>query len=84
MMGGLLAVTAAYLLLNTPPSGRRIQSRAEEAAFCLTFAVGLAAIGFALSPVTAWLTPALIFLIGGLFLIAWTPQAFARRRMPQD
>lgn len=82
--GSLLAVTAAYVLLNTPPSGRRAQSRAGEAAFCFTFAVGLAAIGFAISPVTAWFSPAVIFLIGGLFLIAWSPQAFPHRRIPGD
>ena len=84
IIGSLLAVTAAYALLNDPRSGRRSHSLEEDAEFCLAFAAGLVAIGFAISPVTAWLSPAVFFLIGGLLLIAWSPQAFGRRRMPEE
>jgi hypothetical protein len=80
IVGGLQAVVAAYLLLTSRPSGEREHSIRQSITFCLTFGVGLAAIGFAISPVTPWISPAIVFALGGLALIAWSPQAFDRRR----
>lgn len=78
--GSLQSVGAAYLLLASRPSGTRDHSARQSLVFCLTFAAGVAAIGFAISPVTTWLSPAIIFALGGLALIAWSPQAFTRHR----
>jgi hypothetical protein len=81
LCGSLQAVAAAYLLLTTRPSGQRDHRVAEGVAFCMSFAFGVAAIGFAISPLTTWLSPAIDFVVGGLTLIAWSPQAFVRRRV---
>jgi hypothetical protein len=82
LFGVLVTVAAAFILLL---------ARADRAApysqltgdgalvFCLAFGVGLAALGLALSgafPVLA----RLIFGVGGLALIAWSPRALSRFR----
>jgi len=75
LCGALGAVAAAYLILTTRPSGQRDHGTAEAATFCLTSGAGLAAIGFALSPLTAWPSPALLVALCGVGLVAWSPRA---------
>jgi hypothetical protein len=79
LCGALQAVAAAYLMLTTRPSGQRDHGAAEATTFCLTAGIGLAAIGFALSPLTPALYPALFTALCGVGLIAWSPQALRRR-----
>jgi hypothetical protein len=75
LAGALGAVAAAYLILTTRPSGRRDHGAAEATIFCLASGTGVAAIGFALSPLTAWKYPALPIALCGIGLIAWSPRA---------
>jgi hypothetical protein len=77
--GSLQAVAAAHLLLVSRPSGSRDHTAKQSATFCLVFGIGVAAIGLAVSPLTPWLSPAIVFAVGGLALIAWSPQALARQ-----
>lgn len=78
--GGIQAVWAGFVLLNRQPSGRLVHSQEQATAFCLCCGIGVACLGFAISPLTPWLLPALFFAAGGLALIIWAPQALARRR----
>ena len=78
--GGLLTVAAGFLLLASRPSGRVDHGREEVAWFCASFGIGLASLGFAVSPFTHWLLPALVFAMGGVALMAWAPQALGRTR----
>jgi hypothetical protein len=80
LAGGIQAVWAGFVLLNSRPSGRLAHSQAQAAGFCLCCGGGLASLGLAISPLTRWLLPALLFAAGGLALIFWAPQALARRR----
>jgi hypothetical protein len=75
LCGALGAVAAAYLFLTTRPSGRRDHGAAEATTFCLSSGTGLAAIGFALSPLTPRPYPALFIALCGIGLIAWSPRA---------
>jgi hypothetical protein len=78
LVGGVLTAGAGLMLFGTPPSGV-LRHRPEDALwFCGTFGFGLAAIGFAISPVTDWLWPGLLFVLGGIFLMAWAVQALGR------
>jgi hypothetical protein len=76
--GGLLTVISGFLLMTCRPSGRLDHGREEVTLFCASFGAGLASIGLALSPLTHWLLPALLFAAGGVALMAWAPQAFGR------
>jgi hypothetical protein len=79
LAGGLLAASAGLVLLGTPASGLLGYGREEVVWFCGTFGIGLAAIGCAISPITSWLWPGLLFALGGVFLMAWASQALRRR-----
>lgn len=78
--GGIQAVAGGYLLLNSRPSGRLDHCFGEVSWFCGSCGAGLAFIGLALSPLTHWGFPALVFAVGGLALILWAPQAFTPAR----
>lgn len=82
LCGVLLTVASALFLLsrraelNSPDS----QLTSEGAmVFCLAFGVGLAALGLALSGAFPVLVR-LVFGLGGLALISWSPQAILRFR----
>jgi hypothetical protein len=77
--GAVQAVAAAYLMLTTRPSGQRDHGAGEAATFCLAAGIGLAAIGFALSPLTPWMYPAVLIVLCGVGLVAWSPQALRGR-----
>lgn len=77
--GSLQAIGAAYLLLTRRPSGARDHTAAEGTVFCLSFGTGLAAIGLAASPLTPWTWPGLVLVLGGVAMMAWSPQAFELR-----
>lgn len=79
--GGLLTVIAGFLLLARRPSGRLDYGRDEVIWFCATCGIGLAFFGLALSPLTHWVLPALVFAAGGLALMAWAPHALGRNRI---
>lgn len=82
LCGGPAAVAGAFLLLTDRPSGRREHGPRESAGFCLSCGVGAASIGLALSPLSGWLLPGMIFAAGGVALIAWAPQALVPRSAP--
>jgi hypothetical protein len=76
--GGIAAVAAGFLLLASRPSGRLDHRWEDVTWFCVTLGIGVASLGLAISPLTHWLLPGLIFAAGGIALIAWAPQAFGR------
>lgn len=82
IVGVVATVAAAFVLLlaRADRDAPYSQLTGDGAlAFCLAFGVGLAALGLALSG--AFPVPArLIFGIGGLALIVWSPQALSRFR----
>jgi hypothetical protein len=78
--GGVLTVFAGFLLLASRPSGRIDHVRENVIWFCASFGIGLASLGFAISPFTHWLLPALVFAGGGVALMAWATQALGRTR----
>jgi len=78
--GGIQAVAAGFVLLNSRPSGRLDHCFGEVGWFCGSCGAGLAFIGLAISPLTHWWFPALVFAAGGLALILWAPQAFSPAR----
>jgi hypothetical protein len=79
--GGLLTVVAGFLLLASRPSGRLDYGREEVTWFCGTCGIGLAFFGLAISPLTHWVLPALVFAVGGLVLMAWAPHALGRNQV---
>ncbi|HET8813740.1 MAG TPA: hypothetical protein VFM51_02150 [Solirubrobacterales bacterium] len=79
--GGLLTVIAGFLLMASRPSGRLDYGREEVTWFCATFGIGFAFLGLAISPLTHWVLPALVFAAGGLALMAWAPHALGRNRI---
>jgi len=79
--GGLLTVVSGFLLMASRPSGRLDYGREEVTWFCGTSGIGLAFLGLAISPLTHWLLPALVFAAGGLALMAWAPHALGRHRV---
>jgi hypothetical protein len=78
LAGGIQAVWAGFVPLNSRPSGRLAHSQEQMAGFCLCCGIGLASIGLAISPLTRWLLPAFLFALGGVALIVWAPQGFHR------
>lgn len=78
LAGGFLVISTGLVLLGTPASGVLPYGREEVLWFCGSFGVGLAAIGFAISPITDWLWPGLLFALGGTLLIAWALQALGQ------
>lgn len=81
LAGGLLVTSTGLILLGTPASGILGYGRREVLWFCGTFGIGLAAIGFAISPLTSWLWPGILFVIGGIGLMAWAPTALKGSRI---
>jgi len=75
LAGGFLISGSGLLLFDTPASGVLRHERRQVLWFCGTFGFGLAALGFAISPITGWIWPGLLFLLGGIGLLAWSPQA---------
>lgn len=78
VIGGVLTASAGLLLLGTPASGALHYSRDEVLWFCGTFGIGFASLGFAISPLTSWWWPALVFVAGGLSLMGWAAQVLGR------
>jgi hypothetical protein len=77
--GGLLVASSGFVPLGAPIPGSPDYGREEVLWFCGTFGVGLAAIGLAISPITRWLWPGLLFALGGTFLVGWAAQALRPR-----
>jgi hypothetical protein len=79
LAGSLEAAAAGFLLFNVyryfPSEGLG----REMSLFCLSAGLGIAAVGLAISRLTAWLLPASFFAIGGALLIVWSPQALSHR-----
>ena len=78
VLGGVVVATTGMLLLASRPSGRLEHRRDEAALACGSFGIGLASLGFAISPQTRWTVPAAVFAIGGIALMAWAPHALGR------
>lgn len=80
LIGGVLIAGTGLVLLGTPASGTLNYGREEVLWFCGAFGVGFASLGFAISPLTGWWWPALLFLVGGFSLMVWAAQALGMKR----
>lgn len=80
LAGGILIAAAGLLLLGTPASGTLQYGRDGVLWFCGAFGVGVASLGFAISPLTSWWWPALIFVAGGVSLMVWAAGALGMKR----